>query len=71
MPNYFQIILSGFLTHGMVNSITLLTQSKSVLPNLPFLYFLHDISRAGNPDIGLIGLRFLLAYQLADTYLLM
>ena len=46
------------------------TQSKSVLPNLPFLYFLHDISRAGNPDIGLIGLRFLLAYQLADTYLL-
>ena len=45
----------------MVNSITLLTQSKSVLPNLPFLYFLHDKSRAGNPDIGMIGLRFLLA----------
>ena len=55
----------------MVNSITLLTQSKLVLPNLASLHFLHKISKAGNPDIGLIGLRFLLAYQLADTYLLM
>ena len=51
----------------------LLTQSKLVLPNFAFLHFLHDISRAGNPDIGIgqIRLKFLLAYQLADTYLLM